>query len=97
MSRRLVIDLACLATFALMPLVAALFDEPFLVSLFTRLAIYGMAAASLDLRSGGAPLEDAPVIHHGPVAVGRCSSEPIPAWYGLSLIVEYSTGGHLCE
>jgi branched-chain amino acid transport system permease protein len=52
MSRRLLIDLACLATFALMPLLAALFDEPFLVSLFTRLAIYGMAAASLDLLIG---------------------------------------------
>ena len=52
MSRRIIIDLACLATFALLPLLAALLDEPFLVSLFTRLAIYGMAAASLDLLIG---------------------------------------------
>ncbi|UCO99541.1 branched-chain amino acid ABC transporter permease [Metapseudomonas lalkuanensis] len=52
MPRRRIIDLACLATFALMPLLAALLDEPFLVSLFTRLAIYGMAAASLDLLIG---------------------------------------------
>ncbi|MBO3278023.1 branched-chain amino acid ABC transporter permease [Pseudomonas schmalbachii] len=52
MSRRMLIDLACLAIFALMPLLAALLDEPFLVSLFTRLAIYGLAAASLDLLIG---------------------------------------------
>lgn len=52
MSRRVLIDLICLATFALLPLLASLLDEPFLVSLFTRLAIYGMAAASLDLLIG---------------------------------------------
>lgn len=52
MSRRVIIDLACLAIFALLPLLATLLDEPFLVSLFTRLAIYGLAAASLDLLIG---------------------------------------------
>lgn len=52
MSRRIIIDLVCLAVFALMPLLASLLEEPFLVSLFTRLAIYGMAAASLDLLIG---------------------------------------------
>ncbi|WP_095111086.1 branched-chain amino acid ABC transporter permease [Pseudomonas sp. Irchel 3E20] len=52
MSRRVLIDLLCLATFALLPLLASLLHEPFLVSLFTRLAIYGMAAASLDLLIG---------------------------------------------
>lgn len=51
-NRRLIIDLACLAIFALLPLVAILLDEPYLVSLFTRLAIYGLAAASLDLLIG---------------------------------------------
>ncbi len=54
-NRRLIIDLACLAIFALLPLVAILLDEPYLVSLFTRLAIYGLAAASLDLLIGYAP------------------------------------------
>lgn len=52
MSRRIIVDLACLALFALLPLLAALLKEPFLVSLFTRLAIYGLAAASLDLLIG---------------------------------------------
>lgn len=52
MSRRVTIDLVCLAIFALLPLLATLLDEPFLVSLFTRLAIYGLAAASLDLLIG---------------------------------------------
>lgn len=52
MSRRVLIDLLCLATFALLPLLASFLNEPFLVSLFTRLAIYGMAAASLDLLIG---------------------------------------------
>ena len=57
MSRRIIIDLVCLAVFALMPLLASVLEEPFLVSLFTRLAIYGMAAASLDLLIGyGAPV-----------------------------------------
>lgn len=52
MSRRTLIDVVCLLIFALMPVLASLLDEPFLVSLFTRLAIYGMAAASLDLLIG---------------------------------------------
>ncbi|MCY1420713.1 urea ABC transporter, permease protein UrtC [compost metagenome] len=52
MSPRLVIDLLCLAVFALLPLVANLLHEPFLVSLFTRLAIYCLAAVSLDLLIG---------------------------------------------
>jgi len=52
MSRRVYIDLFCLAVFALLPLLASLLEEPFLVSLFTRLAIYGLAAASLDLLIG---------------------------------------------
>lgn len=52
MSRRTLIDVICLLVFALMPVLASLLDEPFLVSLFTRLAIYGMAAASLDLLIG---------------------------------------------
>ncbi|MFC3608604.1 branched-chain amino acid ABC transporter permease [Stutzerimonas tarimensis] len=52
MSRRVIIDLFCLGIFALMPLLAGMLEEPFLVSLFTRLAIYGLAAASLDLLIG---------------------------------------------
>lgn len=52
MSPRLIIDLACLATFACMPLLAHWLHEPYLVSFFTRLAIYGMAAISLDLLIG---------------------------------------------
>lgn len=52
MSPRLVIDLACLAIFALVPLLANWLNEPYLVSFFTRLAIYGMAAISLDLLIG---------------------------------------------
>ena len=35
MSRRIIIDLVCLAVFALMPLLASVLEEPFLVSLFT--------------------------------------------------------------
>lgn len=50
--RRLYIDLLCLGVFALLPLLAQLLNEPFLVSIFTRLAIYGLAAASLDLLIG---------------------------------------------
>jgi len=52
MSPRLIIELSCLAIFAVMPLLASVLDEPFLVSFFTRLAIYGMAAISLDLLIG---------------------------------------------
>jgi branched-chain amino acid transport system permease protein len=52
MSPRLIIDLACLAIFAIAPVLGAWLQEPFLVSFFTRLAIYGMAAISLDLLIG---------------------------------------------
>jgi len=52
MSRRTLIDCVALGAFALLPLLANALKEPFLVSLFTRLAIYGLAAASLDLLIG---------------------------------------------
>lgn len=52
MSPRTQLDIVCLAVFALLPLLAAALHEPFLVSVFTRLAIYGIAAASLDLLIG---------------------------------------------
>lgn len=40
------------AGFAAVPLLAAWLDEPYLVSLFTRIAIFALAAASLDLILG---------------------------------------------
>jgi branched-chain amino acid transport system permease protein len=49
--KRLVLGVG-LALLALLPPLAILLDEPFLLSLFSRVLIYGLAAASLDLIVG---------------------------------------------
>lgn len=50
--RKFWLNLAGLAVFVLIPAVAGLADKPFLVSLFTRFAVYAIAAVSLDLVLG---------------------------------------------
>ena len=50
--RKFWLNLAGLAVFVLVPAVAGLADKPFLVSLFTRFAVYAIAAVSLDLVLG---------------------------------------------
>ena len=50
-SRRVLAGLVAAALLALPPLAWAL-DDPFLLSLFARIVIYGLAAASLDLILG---------------------------------------------
>lgn len=52
MNRKLWLNLAGLALFVLIPVIARAADEPFLVNLFTRFAIYAIAAISLDLILG---------------------------------------------
>ncbi|MFO1218043.1 MAG: branched-chain amino acid ABC transporter permease [Burkholderiaceae bacterium] len=52
MNRRLALVLAGLALFVLIPAIARAAQQPFLVSLFTRFAIYAIAAVSLDLILG---------------------------------------------
>lgn len=51
-TRRQLLVLAGAAVLALVPVFAQSFDEPFLVSLFTRFVIYAIAAVSLDLILG---------------------------------------------
>ncbi len=52
MTRRLLTLLAGALFFALLPLFATFFGEPYLISLFTRILIYALAAVSLDLLLG---------------------------------------------
>ena len=52
MNRKLWVNLVGLALFVLMPVIARAAGEPFLVNLFTRFAIYAIAAVSLDLILG---------------------------------------------
>jgi len=52
MNRRRLIIWGATAIFALLPPLASAVGEPFLVSLFTRVLIYALAAASLDLILG---------------------------------------------
>ena len=51
-TRRRVVLLGALAVALLLPPVALAFDEPFYISLASRILIYGLAAASLDLILG---------------------------------------------
>jgi len=51
MRERLVLGMGVLFL-ALLPVLAIALDEPFLLSLFSRVLIYGLAAASLDLIVG---------------------------------------------
>jgi len=50
--RKFWLNLAGLAVFVLIPAIAGVADKPFLVSLFTRFAVYAIAAVSLDLVLG---------------------------------------------
>ena len=50
--RRTVVLAVCIALLALVPALAQALDEPFLVSFFTRVLIFGAAAVSLDLILG---------------------------------------------
>ena len=52
MKLRLAVPLGLLAALALAPVYAALFDEPFIVSLLTRVVILALAASSLNLILG---------------------------------------------
>ena len=52
LNRRAVVHLTALAMALLLPPVALAMDEPFFVSLASRMLIYGLAAASLDLILG---------------------------------------------
>ncbi|MDR2155700.1 MAG: branched-chain amino acid ABC transporter permease [Burkholderiaceae bacterium] len=52
MTRKHLVNLAGLLVLLLVPLAAHLLHQPFLVSLFTRFAIYALAAVSLDLLLG---------------------------------------------
>jgi branched-chain amino acid transport system permease protein len=52
LTRRQAVHLAALAVALLLPPVALAVDEPFFVSLASRMLIYGLAAASLDLILG---------------------------------------------
>ena len=52
MNRKFWLNLAGLAVFVLIPVIARAAGEPFLVNLFTRFAIYAIAAVSLDLILG---------------------------------------------
>ena len=52
LSRRQAVHLAALAMALLLPPMALAMDEPFFVSLASRMLIYGLAAASLDLILG---------------------------------------------
>ncbi|GAA5235355.1 branched-chain amino acid ABC transporter permease [Verticiella sediminum] len=52
MSRRTLLNLILVALFASLPVLASVLDAPHLVGLATRFAIYGIAAASLDLVMG---------------------------------------------
>jgi branched-chain amino acid transport system permease protein len=51
-SRKTWLNLAGLAVFVLIPTIAQAANEPFLVNLFTRFAVYAIAAVSLDLVLG---------------------------------------------
>jgi branched-chain amino acid transport system permease protein len=50
--KRTIIALITMAVFAAMPLAASLLDQPFLLDLFARIMILGIAAVSLDLILG---------------------------------------------
>lgn len=52
LTRKRAVLLSGLLVLALMPLAARLLGEPFLISLFTRIVIYAVAAVSLDLIVG---------------------------------------------
>lgn len=52
LNRRALVHLAALAVALLLPPVALAVDEPFFISLASRMLIYGLAAASLDLILG---------------------------------------------
>jgi len=80
LDRRLVATLALFALFALVPVYAGLFQQPFYVSLFARIMIFALAALSLDLVLGFGGLVSfghAAYLGLGAYAVGILSSHGV--------------------
>ncbi len=52
LNRKRILLFCSVVFLAVLPVIASLLDEPFLVSLFSRILVYGLAAVSLDLLLG---------------------------------------------
>ncbi len=94
-SARLWVTLGLLALFALVPLYARLFEQPFYLTLFGRILVYAIAASSLNLLIGYTGLVSfghALYLGLGAYAVGILSSHGlVNGWLQLAVALAAST------